>query len=290
MNILEVKNLVKKYADFTAVNNISFTVKQGQCFGLLGPNGAGKTTTVEIMEGIKQASDGEVLFKGRKIGKWFSQYAGVQFQQTSLMDHISGRELLLLFSGFYQDSVSIDSLISTCKLHDFIDKDANKLSGGQKQRLLLALALINKPEILFLDEPTTGLDPQSRRHFWELINSLKAQGKTIILTTHYMEEAEKLCDEILIIDRGEILAQGTPAQLLKEHGDLVKIRFDKTMLLPSDLPYEEDTLGRRFILSNDIKPILEILMQHNDQLDSLQIGAANLEDVFIKLTGHSLRD
>ncbi|MGH8561644.1 MAG: ABC transporter ATP-binding protein, partial [Nevskiales bacterium] len=210
MNALEVRSLVKKYPAVTAVDGVSFAVAEGSCFGLLGPNGAGKTTTVEILEGILQPTSGEVLYRGEPLGARFRQDAGVQFQSTSLQDFLTVREHLTLFRKLYAHGLEIDELIRLCALEEFHDRDARKLSGGQRQRLLLAIALVNDPAVVFLDEPTTGLDPQARRNFWDLINRIKALNKTVVMTTHYMEEAYRLCDEIAIMDHGLIIAQGSP--------------------------------------------------------------------------------
>src|SRR5689334_13126293 len=218
--ILEVRNLVKTYpgtTPVTAVGGVSLAVPEGICFGLLGPNGAGKTTTIEIMEGILGATSGEVRYRGEPLGPRFKEEAGILFQKTALQDFLTVRQSLALFRGLYAKGLSVDEVIQLCALEKLEKRDSRKLSGGQVQRLLLAIALVNDPTLLFLDEPTTGLDPQARRNFWELVQSIKARRKTIILTTHYMEEAELLCDEIAIMDRGRVIAQGTPRALLRQH-------------------------------------------------------------------------
>ncbi|MEJ2181214.1 MAG: ABC transporter ATP-binding protein, partial [Gammaproteobacteria bacterium] len=212
--VINVKNLVKKFGDINAVNDIDLHIDKGVCFGLLGPNGAGKTTTIEILEGIAKPTSGSVLFNGSVLGKVFKDTAGIMFQTTALQEFITVKETLELFSKLYQKTIPISELVEKCALDDFLEQDTRQLSGGQRQRLLLAIALVNDPSILFLDEPTTGLDPQSRRNFWKLIRDIKQQNKTILLTTHYMEEAYELCDEIAIMDHGEIIARGTPEQLL----------------------------------------------------------------------------
>ena len=180
-SILEVHQLVKKYPGVTAVDGIDFAVQTGECFGLLGPNGAGKTTTVEIMEGITRPTSGEVRYRGEPVDARFRQEVGIQFQSTALQDFLTVRETLQLFRSFYSRGLEIDELTRLCTLGEYLDRDARKLSGGQRQRLLLALALVNDPEVLFLDEPTTGLDPQARRNFWDLIRAIKARNKTVIL-------------------------------------------------------------------------------------------------------------
>jgi ABC-2 type transport system ATP-binding protein len=217
--ILQVSNLVKRFGSLTAVDDVSFGIRQGSCFGLLGPNGAGKTTTIEMMEGIKMPDAGTILYQGAALGSQFRNEAGIMFQTTALQEFITVREIMVQFSRFYPEAASIDDLAERYSLHEFLNQDTRKLSGGQKQRLLLAMALINKPKILFLDEPTTGLDPQSRRNLWRQVQLIKEQGATILLTTHYMEEAYELCDEIAIMDHGRIIAHDAPDVLLAEHFD-----------------------------------------------------------------------
>jgi ABC-2 type transport system ATP-binding protein len=229
--LLQIKGLVKRYRDNAAVDGISFEISKACCFGLLGPNGAGKTTTVEMLEGVAMPTRGEILYRGRHLGRQFREAAGIMFQSTSLQEFITVRETLTMFQQLYRRSTPIDTLIEQYSLQELLDRDTRKLSGGQRQRLLLAVAMINNPHILFLDEPTTGLDPQSRRNFWKLIKQIKAKDKTVVLTTHYMEEAYVLCDEIAIMDHGKIIAQGTPNQLLADHFD------DVVLELPiKDLP------------------------------------------------------
>jgi len=223
--ILEVKNLRKTYLGrgskeskvVTAVNGVNFSLTEGICFGLLGPNGAGKTTTVEMMEGILAPTAGEILFRGEPIGKHYREKIGIQFQETSLQDYIRVREVLELFASFYPKRANIDELVRLCDLKDLLGRDVHQLSGGQRQRVLLALALVNDPELVFLDEPTTGLDPQARRNFWELVRQIRARHCTVVLTTHYMDEAHELCDEIGIMDEGKLIERGTPDDLLERH-------------------------------------------------------------------------
>lgn len=290
--ILAVEDLHKHFGTLHAVNGVSFSVKPGICFGLLGPNGAGKTTTIEMIEGITPPTSGRILFKGEEAGEKFRQRAGIQFQHTALPDFLKTREALTLFSRFYSHTLPLDELIEACSLGDYLDQYATRLSGGQRQRLLLAIALVNDPDIVFLDEPTTGLDPQARRNFWSLIEKIKAQGKTIILTTHYMDEAELLCDELAIMDSGKIIAQGTPQALLREHFDTVRVRLDPqaALQLPADWP--EPLIQREEateILSSDVATTLSQLIARGVPLDSLEVRPPTLEDLFIKLTGHALR-
>jgi ABC-2 type transport system ATP-binding protein len=246
--VLEARNLVKEYPGVLAVNGLSFSVNEGVCFGLLGPNGAGKTTTVEIIEGVSRPTSGEVYYYGQIAGDRFREEAGIQFQNTALQDHITVLETLQMFRSLYSRQANLADLIEQCSLGDLLDRDNRKLSGGQRQRLLLAVALVNHPRLVFLDEPTTGLDPQARRNFWELVKSIRANGATIVLTTHYMDEAQVLCDDIAIMDEGKIITQGAPDALLHA-------RFGDELL---HLPHGE-------------------------------IRRPNLEDLFLDLTGHSLR-
>ena len=290
MQILQVEDLCKHYKDVKAVDGVSFTVNKGQCFGLLGPNGAGKTTTIEIMEGIIKQSSGTVNYE-TESGADISQKIGIQFQNTALQDYLTVTETLQLFASFYQQSVAIDTLIELCDLGEFTDRDNRLLSGGQRQRLLLALALINDPEIIFLDEPTTGLDPQSRRHFWQLIENIKAQDKTIILTTHYMDEAEQLCDQIVIMDKGKVLEQGTPKQLLSKHFSQVFI-YLPIANIPQELVIEQDwntSQEHVEIKTDNVEMTMKQLIDLSLPLTGLHIKSANLDDLFLKLTGHSLR-
>lgn len=245
---LEARDLVKQYPGVLAVDGVSFGVLEGTCFGLLGPNGAGKTTTVEIIEGVTRATSGEVRYYGEIAGERFRQETGIQFQNTALQDYITVRETLEMFRALYERQADLNDVIEQCSLQDLLDRDNRKLSGGQRQRLLLAVALVNRPRLVFLDEPTTGLDPQARRNFWTLVQGIREEGATVVLTTHYMDEAQVLCDEIAIMDEGKIVTQGSPEKLL----------FDR----------------------------------YGDQLINLphgEIRRPNLEDLFLDLTGHSLR-
>lgn len=294
--ILEVKKLSKHFDSLMAVNNISFQINPGICFGLLGPNGAGKTTTIEMIEGILKPTSGEILYRGipqHHIKKQFKAESGIQFQNTLLQEFLTVKENLYLFKSFYKKTLEIDELITLCYLNDFLDKDTRKISGGQKQRLLLALALINDPILLILDEPTVGLDPQARRNFWELIQNIKQKNKTIILTTHYMEEADLLCDEIVIIDKGQIIIQGAPHLLTKETAEtqsilLPKHAFAKTNILNQFSIREKN--GHIHILTTDLEETLSTLLHQGISLKDLSIKAPNLEDLFLKLTGHRLRE
>ena len=290
--ILEVHNLTKSFRSLTAVDDVSFAIPQGACFGLLGPNGAGKTTTIEIIENIKKPTSGTVLYKGKPRDREFSKQTGIQFQSTALMDYLKTREVLALFAQLYPHSQPMDYLIELCQLEDFLDTYATKLSGGQRQRLLLAVALVNDPEVLFLDEPTTGLDPQSRRNFWSLIHEIKRRGKTVLLTTHYMEEAELLCDQLVIMDKGKIIADGSPQDLLQKHFDHSYVCIDRqdfhceTDALSGSVEVREDGIA---IATSAIEKTLSELVSLNVNLRSLRVRSPSLDDLFLKLTGHHLR-
>jgi ABC-2 type transport system ATP-binding protein len=289
---LEVHDLVKQYPAVTAVNGVSFAVPEGTCFGLLGPNGAGKTSTIEIMEGILPPTSGEVRYRGEPVGARFREEAGILFQKTALQDFLTVRQSVALFRGLYQSGLDVDEVLELCALEKLAGRDNRKLSGGQQQRLLLAIALVNDPKVLFLDEPTTGLDPQARRNFWALVESIKARRKTIILTTHYMEEAQLLCDEIAIMDRGRIIAQGAPQRLLTEHFAEVLLELPRhefpegARSLPLKLI---DASDRVEISTHDLDGTLRALIEAQVPLRNLRIRPANLEDLFLDLTGKELR-
>ena len=291
--ILEVRNLVKDFRKLRAVDDISFQIPAGVCFGLLGPNGAGKTTTIEMIEGISKPTSGEILYKGETCSNQFALESGIQFQSTALMDYLSTREVLELFGSLYPNARPMDELVELCQLGDFLDTYATRLSGGQRQRLLLAVALINNPAILFLDEPTTGLDPQSRRNFWELVQTIKSQGKTILLTTHYMDEAEVLCDQLVIMDSGKIIAEGSPQELLKENFGHSYVCIDNQdfTLNPDQLPENVVPQADHVALeTRSISDTIDRLISLNVDLRSLRVRSPTLDDLFLKLTGHHLRE
>lgn len=289
---LEARNLVKRYPGVVAVDDLSFDVSEGICFGLLGPNGAGKTTTVEIIEGVTQATSGEVWYFGEPAGERFREEAGIQFQNTALQDHVTVKETLQMFRSLYDRKADLDTIIEQCSLQELLDRDNRKLSGGQRQRLFLAVALVNRPRIIFLDEPTTGLDPQARRNFWELVQKIQSEGATIIMTTHYMDEAQILCNEIAIMDAGKIIAQGSPDELLRKQyeGLIIEMPVED---ITGDLSSIEhrliETLGIIEINSNDVSASITALSAQATNLNRIKIRQPNLEDLFLDLTGHSLR-
>jgi len=291
--ILEVKNLVKKYHKVVAVDGISFALRQGICFGLLGPNGAGKTTTIEVIEDVISPTAGEVFYKGAPRTPSFREEVGIQFQSTALLNLLTVRETLETFQSFFKKTATVDELVKLCRLAEFLDQYNDKISGGQRQRFLLALALINRPELLFLDEPSTGLDPQARRNLWDLIQGIKAEGKALILTTHYMEEAQHLCDEVAIMDYGKIIAQGTPAELIRQYSRGITVvlprhRFAlKANRFPLPVREVKDTLE---IKTDDVNQCLEQLISHGVDLSDITVRTPNLETVFLNLTGRKLRE
>ncbi len=289
---LEARHLVKHYPGVVAVDDVSFAVEEGVCFGLLGPNGAGKTTTVEIIEGVTPATSGEVWYMGAPAGRRFREEAGVQFQSTALQDYLTVRETLKMFQRLYNRRADLDAIIADCSLEELVDRDNRKLSGGQRQRLLLAVALVNEPRLVFLDEPTTGLDPQARRNFWSLVQKIRGTGTTVILTTHYMDEAQVLCDTIAIMDEGRIIAEGSPDALLRERyrGLIIEMPLADVSGDLSELEHRvlEDR-GVVEIVSRDVTASLAALTPEVTDLNHIKIRQANLEDLFLDLTGHSLR-
>ena len=290
--VIRVENLTKSYKDVVAVDHINFSIKKGVCFGLLGPNGAGKTTTIEIMEGIIKATKGQVFYYDKPVDESMSQQIGIQFQHTALQDFLTVKETLNLFTSFYKHTVAHEELIELCDLSEFLDRDNRLLSGGQRQRLLLALALINDPEIVFLDEPTTGLDPQARRNFWQLIKNIKARNKTVVLTTHYMDEAQQLCDDVLIMDHGKVIERGTPRELLNKHFEEVFIYLPAEQV-PAELCQQlnwqvQDQQVE--ITTTDVEATIALLLAKNISLSGLHVKSPNLDDLFLKLTGHTIRD
>lgn len=293
--ILEVRQLVKTFGQFKAVDSLNFTIEKGMCYGLLGPNGAGKTTTIEMIEGLLSPDSGEILYKQKKRGRTYYEDVGIQFQNTELPHYLTVRETLCTFRDLYPRTMALDELISLCKLEDILHQDNRKISGGQKQRLLLAMAMANDPELIFLDEPTTGLDPQARRHLWDIVFQLKAQRKSIVLTTHYMEEAQLLCDTIAIMDHGRFIAEGPPQDLLDEHLSGTSLILPATFSDHSKLeglswPWFKVGESSIEIQAQDINACLGELIARGVDLTGLTVRPRNLDDLFIKLTGNALRN
>ena len=290
--LLEVKNIVKKFKDVIAVADVSLLIPTGICFGLLGPNGAGKTTLIEVIEDIISPTSGEVLYKGKPRASSFREEVGIQFQQTALLSFLTVRETLATFQNLYQKTDDLEDLMYACHLKEIQNQYNDKISSGQKQRLLLSLALINKPELIFLDEPSTGLDPQARRNLWDIIEKVKEQGKTMILTTHYMEEAEYLCDEVAIMDHGKIIAQGTPDQLIAEHckGETISLPKENFKNCVDRVFMDHREMqGRIEIEPDNINACIKELLSQGVELTDMIVKSPNLENVFLNLTGRQLR-
>lgn len=311
---LLIRGLKKAFADVQAVDGIGLEVRAGECFGLLGPNGAGKTTTIEICEGLTEPDSGTVELLGLnwKTGaKELRQRIGIQLQETQFPDKLTVEEILRVFRSFYHRGIDIDVSIKTAQLEEKRRSRIGGLSGGQKQRLAMATALVGDPELLFLDEPTTGLDPQARRHLWDLVDALKQSGRAIILTTHYMEEAERLCDRVAIMDHGKVIALGTPKELIATVGgeEIVEFAVDSVPQLTTEAAHRDVAATLTAItgvkshrvdasvhqLSVDelhvtVPLIFASLEQQGLHLNDFRTHSATLEDVFVRLTGRNLRD
>jgi ABC-2 type transport system ATP-binding protein len=291
-HLLEALDLVKDFPGIRAVDGVSFGVEQGRCFGLLGPNGAGKTTTLEMLEGISRPDSGYILYEGRAHDRAYREDIGIQFQSTALQDFQTVRESLHMFASLYRRTADISELITLCNLEEILDRDTRLLSGGQRQRLLLAIALVNDPRLVFMDEPTTGLDPQARRNFWGLIEIVLQRDKTVVLTTHYMEEAQRLCDDIVIVDRGRIIARGRPGELVQTHFPAVVVRLPANVWPAGQALPASSELRNGYIemFTEEAPPLLEQLKRSGVNLNELKVETPNLEDLFLKLTGHALRN
>jgi ABC-2 type transport system ATP-binding protein len=302
---LSCSGLVKRFADVTAVNGLDLEVFAGECFGLLGPNGAGKTTTVEILEGLTPPDEGTVELLGEHWNsgddRKLRERIGVQLQETQLAEKVTVVETLRLFRSFYNRGHTVDEVIRTVALEEKRNARVGKLSGGQRQRLAVACALVSNPELLFLDEPTTGLDPQARLSLWDVVERFRGGGGTILLTTHYMEEAARLCDRVAIMDHGKIIALGTPLDLIESLGADQIIEFRVTKEIADDaftsLPAVNHLHKRGEDYSLTVAEIgvalpalLAEIKRHESELVSLTTHQATLEDVFVSLTGRMLRD
>jgi ABC-2 type transport system ATP-binding protein len=303
---LKIRQLRKAYGDVVAIDSIDLDVQAGECFGLLGPNGAGKTTTIEICEGLLEPDSGSVELLGRNWStqaKELRELLGIQLQETSFSEKLTVAETLALFRSFYQRSMEVRELLALVQLEEKRDARVGKLSGGQKQRLALACALVGDPQFLFLDEPTTGLDPQARRQLWDLINQLKSSGRTILLTTHYMDEAEKLCDRVAIMDQGRVIALDTPRQLIASLGVEHLLEFATEGIAALEPATLKNLQGVRAVstvgnltqlqvaeLHRTLPALLEALAERGVPLSELRTHSATLEDVFVSLTGRHLRD
>ena len=303
-NVIEIKNLAKKYGKFMAVDGVSFEVKKGEIFGLLGENGAGKTTTLEMIEGLRKPTSGKIKVLGVDVSKGakdaIKERIGVQLQSSAYYSFLSLKEILELFGSFYKKSMNSYDLLEMVDLKEKAKSMVGKLSGGQKQRFSIIASLVNDPEIVFLDEPTTGLDPVARRHLWEIIAKIKSQGKTIILTTHYMEEAEVLCDRIAIMDKGKILQMDQTHKLILGIHNPFKITFyapkatDTEIKKISILGEIKNLAGKsnhfemRLANQADVNKAINLIQKLDPE--SLTVGRASLEDLFIELTGKKIEE
>jgi ABC-2 type transport system ATP-binding protein len=303
-SVIRVRGLVKRYGEVRAVDGIDFDVAPGEVFGLLGPNGAGKTTTVEILEGLRTPDGGQAIVLGVDVASGAESLKpriGVSLQTASMYPKLTVVEVIDLFRSFYASSRPTDELVDLLELGERRDARTKDLSGGQRQRLAVALALVNDPELVFLDEPTTGLDPAARRALWDLIRGLKAKGRSVLLTTHYMEEAEILCDRLAVMDHGRILEMGTVDQLISKRFKERAVRFDRiegiedsrlgALAAVTSVKHDDDAV---LLYSSDVAAtvgaLLALTEAHGVEPQNLGIRRATLEDVFLELTGRALRD
>ena len=302
--IIQAEDLRKRYDTVEALRGVSFAIDEGEIFGLLGPNGAGKTTTVEILEGMRTADSGSARVCGldpRESGAELQQQIGAVLQATSLPEKLKVSEAIALFSGFYNKRRDLRTLLDRLGLSEKQDAFYGKLSGGQKQRLALALALVHEPRVLFLDEPTAGLDPQVRREMYDIIAELRRERKTVLLTTHYIEEAERLCDRVAVVDHGRVIALGTPTELKQRSAGHTRITVRlaqpeiEGVLKQLDGVAECHRADGAYVLRSSQPPhtiiaLVKYLETHGNELQSLEMDSPTLEDVFIELTGRRLRD
>ena len=300
------EGLIKRYGNVTAVAGLSFEIRRAECFGMLGPNGAGKTTTIEVLQGLLAPDAGAVTVLGMRWDRderALRQRMGSQLQETKLPEKLSVAEVVRLFRSFYRRGHSVDLVLQRVQLEEKRDAWVSKLSGGQRQRLAVACALVSEPELLFLDEPTTGLDPQSRRQVWNIVSEFRQRGGTVLLTTHYMEEAERLCDRVAVIDHGKIIALGSPQELIATLGadhvvefaveNGVAIADDQYLALPEVRAVSHDAGKTRLTASHVhhvVPALMRLLEAAGDKLGELTTHHATLEDVFLSLTGRHLRD
>jgi ABC-2 type transport system ATP-binding protein len=308
---IQCRDLRKTYdGKVEAVRGLNLEIQPGECFGLLGPNGAGKTTTIEILEGLSEPTSGEVCIFGRswrKDEREMREWLGISLQETRLSEKLTVRETIELFASFYREPRSSEEVLEQLQLAEKADSWVGKLSGGQRQRLAVATALVCNPKILFLDEPTTGLDPQSRRQLWDIIRAFQRDGGTVLLTTHYMDEAERLCDRLAIVDHGQIIAEGSPADLIERLGGHHVVEFSvsgSNGASPGSaneawrgLPSVESVREDDGLIALNVKQphltipaLLEAIDRQGTQLQHLSTRQASLEDVFVRLTGRHLRE
>ncbi|MFL6123853.1 ABC transporter ATP-binding protein [Actinophytocola sp.] len=300
MAIIEVNDLVKRYGSHTAVNGVSFAVEQGEIFGILGPNGAGKTTTVECIEGLRSPDGGSIRVGGldpRRDTSELRELLGAQLQESELPDKLKVSEAMELYSSFYRAPADWRELIDTLNLTDKLDTRYKKLSGGQKQRLSIALALVGNPRVAVLDELTTGLDPQARRDAWDLIEGIRDRGVTILLVTHFMEEAERLCDRLAVVDKGRIVATDTPAGLVAKVDDRQRLRFrpsapiDHALLTALPEVASVERAGSQLVVTgtgNLLLAVTTTLARHQVVAGDLRLEQTSLDDAFVALTGRTI--
>ena len=304
--MIRVRHISKRYRDTVAVDDVSLDVREGEVFGLLGPNGAGKTTTMEMVEGLRQPDTGEIVIDGLDVVRErqrVKKVIGIQLQATALFERLTVREILRLYASFYDETLPIQDILSLFHLEEKAEDWVKHLSGGQKQRLAIGLAVIHDPKVLFLDEPTTGLDPQARRGLWDIIHTLQQSGKTIVLSTHYMEEAEALCDRIAIMDAGRVIALDTPSGLIRSLDSDSVVEF----VVPDGLDVSrfqslagvkrvkkvDDGKGVQLltdVLQQTLKELIDLSEHGMFKITGLRTRTATLEDVFLHLTGKRLKD
>lgn len=302
MAIIEIDNLVKRYGTRTTVNGVSFSVEQSEIFGILGPNGAGKTTTVECVEGLRTPDEGSIRVGGidpqRDTGK-LRQLLGAQLQESELPDKLKVGEAMELYSSFYRDPLDWRQLLGSLRLTDKVGAQFRRLSGGQKQRLSIALAMVGNPKVVVLDELTTGLDPQARRDVWDLIESIRDRGVTVLLVTHFMEEAERLCDRLAVIDAGRVVALDTPAGLVAKVSDRQQVRFrpsaplDHTVLTALPEVESVEQAGGQLVVTgagNLLLAVTSVLARHQVVAADLRVEQTTLDDAFAALTGRPIND
>jgi ABC-2 type transport system ATP-binding protein len=299
---LQVRHLVKRYGPLTAVDGVSFEVARGEIFGILGPNGAGKTTTLEMIEGLRRPDEGTAVVEGvdvRADPRGVRARIGVQLQEAAFFERLTVEETLRLFGAFHRRTAPLDGIIERMQLGEKRQARAGTLSGGQRQRLSIALALVNDPQTLFLDEPTTGLDPQARRNLWDVIAGFRREGRTVVLTTHYMEEAEYLCDRVAIMDHGRLVALDTPRALIRRHtpGTTVAVAVSGGDAVLEELPgvrHVQHANGEVVLASDDpiqtVHALMDLDRRGTLHFHQLRVEEASLEDVFLHLTGRRMRE
>ncbi len=304
MPAIAVKNLSKRYGSLQAVDNISFEIERGEIFGFLGPNGAGKTTTLEIMEGLRKGDEGTILIDGKQLSRDYQEIKeiiGVQLQSTSIYNKIKVWEALKLFGSYYRHSLSLEHMLDLLSLQEKRNSYVERLSGGQQQRLSLGLALINDPRIIFLDEPSAGIDPQARHNLWAIIRQMKEENRTVVLTTHYMEEAQELCDRVAIMDKGRIIDMDAPQTLIRKQNLKSSIQFlvsdhlDISSLKNLEGVCDLKIVNKNATLFSDhpvktLSSLMDLSRKKSFRVDQIVLKEPNLEDLFLELTGRGLRE